>query len=94
MRRGVFCLLYPQKKKTALTRSFCSAEGEIWTPDQGLMSPLVTDSRKLGSGIGTRDELQSEKYFEWITFITATVTKIATVAVNKLIALASCFVSA
>ena len=47
--RDVFCLLYPQKKKTALTRSFCSAEGEIWTPDQGLMSPLVMDSRELGS---------------------------------------------
>jgi hypothetical protein len=26
------------KKKTASTAVFFSAEGEIWTPDQGLMS--------------------------------------------------------
>ncbi len=29
------------KNKTASQRSFSSAEGEIWTPDQGLMSPLL-----------------------------------------------------
>jgi len=33
-------------------RSLCSAEGEIWTPDQGLMSPLDKDSGKSNGNHG------------------------------------------
>jgi len=35
------------KTKDRLFAVFFSAEGEIWTPDQGLMSPLDKDSGKL-----------------------------------------------